>query len=57
MKERDVLLSVIFGFVWTLFVFAVAYATTLESINETCIKTGHFYVMDNVFECKLKDKE
>jgi len=54
---KDMTIAVVFGFVWTAFVYGIAYTTTLDSVNEDCIKTGHFYVVDNVFECKLKGKE
>ena len=52
-QEGAIVLGIIAGFVWTAFVFGVAYSTTLDSVNEDCIKTGHFYVIDNVFKCEL----
>lgn len=54
---KNIPLAIVFGFVWTAFVYVISYATTLDSVNEDCIKTGHFYVVDNVFECKLKNKK
>ena len=36
-------------------VFVLGYASALDNTNESCVKTGHFYVKDNVFKCELKD--
>ena len=33
--------------------FSVGYAAGLEHVNKECIKTGHLYVIDNVFKCEL----
>ena len=57
MKDNTLSFIMLLGIIWTFLVWAFTYSIVLDSINEDCIKTGHFYVVDNVFECTLKGKE
>ena len=56
MKDDTLSSILMVGIIWTFLIWAFTYSVVLDSVNEDCVKTGHFYVMDNVFECKLKGK-
>jgi hypothetical protein len=53
MKDDKLFFILMAAIIWTFIVWAFTYSVVLDSVNEDCVKTGHFYVIDNVFECKL----